>query len=61
MAGRYCNFSDRYIVYVILLVFTKACELTVIIGCFDLLIDLALQVSGFVFSSTATYYASKSI
>ena len=51
-AGEYCNFSARYLIekaaiLLFIAIFTKACWLTVLLGCFDLFIDLVLQVPGF--------------
>ena len=58
-AGRYCNFSAQHIgkktviflfiaalIFLFIAVLTKTCGLTVLLGCFDRLIDLALKVLG---------------
>ena len=56
MAGWYCNFNAAILLFIG--VFTKACKLTVLLGCFVVFfIDLALQVPCrhlFFFSSIVT-------
>ena len=54
-AGRYCNFSARYIIekYRDNTIFTKTCGLTVLLGCFDFFIDFVCKYQTFVFSNIA--------